>query len=44
MRPLLVIVLDVFPHQIVEVLFAEDKEVVQALNLHRLDEPLDIGV
>ena len=43
MRPLLVIVLDVLPHQIVEVVFAKDKEVVQALRRDRLNEPLDVG-
>lgn len=44
LRPLLVIVLDVLPHQEVQVLLTEDEEVVDALDLNRLDEPLDLGV
>ena len=44
MRPLRVVVLDVLPHQVVEMLLAEDQEVVQALDLQRLNEPLDEGI
>jgi len=40
MRPLLVVVLDILPHQMVEMLLAEHEKVVQALYLDRLDEPL----
>src|SRR5688572_12810408 len=44
MRPLVVIVLDVLPHDVVHVLLPEDHEPVQALLLDALDEPLDVGV
>jgi hypothetical protein len=33
MRPLGVVVLDIFPHEIVEMPLAEDQEVVEALDL-----------
>ena len=44
MRPLGVVVLDVLANQIVEVLLAEHQEVIEALDLQRLNQPLDVGV
>jgi hypothetical protein len=43
MGPFSVIVLDVFSNQVVEVLLAKDEEVVEALYLNRLNEPLNVG-
>ncbi len=42
MRPFGVVVLDVLADQVVDVPLAADDEVVRALLLLRLDEPLDI--
>lgn len=41
-RPLPVVVPDVLGHQMVEVAGAHDEEPVEALDLHRLDESLDV--
>ena len=35
---------DVFPHLVVKVLLDKDEEVIEALDLDRLDEPLDVGI
>ena len=44
MRPLGVVVLDVLSCEIIEVLLAKDQEVIEALLLDRLHEPLNVGV
>ena len=44
MRPLRVVVLNVLPHDIVEMLLAEYEEVIDALDLDRLIKTLAIGV
>ena len=47
-RPLMrltrVVVLDLLPHQIVEVLLAEYLDVIEALDVQGLNEPLHVGV
>lgn len=44
MRPLGVVVLDILAHQVVEMLLAEDQEVIEAFDLDSLNKPLDIRV
>ena len=44
MRSLGVIVIDVLPDQIVDVLLPAQDKVIQALLPERLDEPLDLGL
>lgn len=43
-RPLPVVVVDVLGQQVVQVPGAQDDEVVEALDLDALDQPLDMGV
>src|SRR4051794_15577129 len=42
MRPLLVVVREVLPHNVVKVFGPEDDELIQALLPDRLHEPLDV--
>lgn len=43
-RPLPVVVVDVFGQEMIEVARAQDDEVIEALDLNALDQPLDVGV
>ena len=44
MRPLRVVMLDILVHKVIEMLLAKRQEVIEALDLQRLDETFDEGV